>query len=95
MRTVYKYPMGFIGHCALELPVGATIVHFGAQSDVPMLWALVDTTAPMETRSFRLAGTGHPIESSLELNHIGTTSVMRGEIVVHLFEILNDIKVQP
>ncbi len=86
MRTVYKYPIIATDYFQLELPQDAQILTIQTQHSEPQLWALVDTDALMETRRFRLAGTGHPI-SDENLRYIGTFQLNGGTLVFHLFEI--------
>jgi len=87
--TVWKYdvPLGF--DCDRELPRGARVVHVAAQhpesAESVQFWAEVDTTQPMETRQFFIAGTGHPVRP--EAIYLGTAIVCDGELVWHLYEV--------
>lgn len=88
MATVYKYPVPLEGVFQLDLPKGARLLSFQAQRDEACLWALVDPEALSETRSFRLAGTGHPIDMpAARLAFVGTAQFRGGSLVFHLFEI--------
>lgn len=86
MKKVFKYPVEIDGKFSLLLPMEAKILAVQIQHDKPCLWALVDPNAPVETRSFRLAGTGHPIDEE-SLEYIGTFQMASGSLIWHLFEI--------
>ena len=59
------------------------------QRETPCLWALVNPDAPMETRTFRVVGTGHDIPpdgADYLWYHVGTFQMHGGYFVGHLFE---------
>ena len=85
MKTVWKFQLPTEAEFSLLLPKGAKLLHVGQQLNAPVLWALVDTDADSEHRHFRLTGTGHEVEGD-NLDYIGTTDIMDGRIVLHLFE---------
>lgn len=90
MHTVYKYAIPIDDHFTINLPQGAQLLSVQAQHDTPCIWALVDPSAPIEARSFRLAGTGHPIhDNELEgtFKHVGSFQMRGGTLVFHLFEV--------
>jgi hypothetical protein len=87
MRTVFKYEVPIDDHVTLSMPVGAELLCFANQRDVPTLWALVDPGAAMVERRFLLVGTGHPVGGEI-LRHVGTAQFRGGALVFHLFEIL-------
>lgn len=89
MRTVFKYEIPFDGHAMLALPLGAELLHFGNQREIPTLWAMVDPEQPPTKHVFRLAGTGHEIEEKI-VKFIGTAQFAGGSLVFHLFEVLVD-----
>lgn len=86
MKKVFKYPVEVSDKFSLLLPMEARILAVQMQRDKPCLWALVDPNAPVETRNFRVAGTGNPIEEE-NLEYIGTFQMAGGNLVWHLFEI--------
>jgi hypothetical protein len=89
-KTVYKYKLQSLGdYYTLELPVGAQILKFATQYNIPALWALVDPEAALVKRRFRVAGTGHKISSAEvdRLTYIGTCQLREGTLVWHLFEV--------
>jgi hypothetical protein len=55
------------------------------QHGVPRIWARVSPDAPMQTRHFRVAGTGHNLGSNVG-RYIGTVQLEWGSLVLHVFE---------
>lgn len=86
MKTVFKYNFTPDDIVELQLPGGATILHCAEQYGYMCLWALVDPTAPLETRRIRMAGTGHPIPEA-KVRHINTIVMHNGSLVFHFFEL--------
>lgn len=91
-QRVWKYPLGLTADVQLlEVPVGAKLVRFAMQGDVPTTWWLVwgetDAEARAETtrRGFVIRGTGDPATG---LATYQGTADHRG-YVWHLFEVLN------
>lgn len=68
------------------LPAGAKIVHVAPVENAHLIefWMRVDPEAPMESREFRVAGTGHPLV--VNEHYLGTSHA--GPLVWHLFEVL-------
>jgi len=90
---VFKYEVIPSDYFELELPKGARVLEVMQQYNKIQLWALVDEFAEKETRQFRFAGTGHLIEEDmLQLNHISTFKVHDGELIFHVFEILQSVE---
>ena len=88
MKKIYKYSIPINDEFDMNLPKGIAILSFQCQRDVPFIWALVDPDALLEKRSFRLVGTGHPINMESNFLHfIGTVQMAGGQLVWHLFEI--------
>jgi hypothetical protein len=85
MITVFKYPVKVSDEFDLALPADAHILTVQVQHGTPCMWALVDTEKPLETRHFRLAGTGHPIAQDIS-RYLGTFQVDGGNLIFHLFE---------
>lgn len=89
MRKVFKYEVPVADKLSLSLPEGAKLLTFECQFDQPYLWALVDPDAKKETRRFRLAGTGYPLEEPDEkLRFVGTAQMYGGGLIWHLFEVV-------
>ena len=89
MLRVYKYSVPVEDYFGLDLPQGSKILTVQVQYGEPQIWALVNAqTQVVETRQFRVAGTGHPIEESEdELTYIGTFQLSGGGFIGHLFEV--------
>ena len=86
--SVYKFQIYLQDAFVLNLPKGAKILKVALQRDIACLWALVDPLAPLEPRTFRMAGTGHPITEAVEsLNYIDSFMMQNGALVFHVFEV--------
>lgn len=85
MQKIYKYPLPICDLHTIALPVGAKILSVGVQAETPCIWALVDVSAKVEPRHFRLYGTGHPFGEQKQ-TFIGTVLMAGGALVFHLFE---------
>lgn len=90
-RCVYKYEIPFSDVAEVKLPKGAEVLHLRALSGAggPItMWALVEPDAEMETRTFRIAGTGHGIFD--DVSHIDTIyyDIPGSPLVFHVFEIV-------
>ena len=83
---VYKYALIPNDLVTLEMEEGAQILAVQEQRGEPFIWALVNPRAPMRTRKFRLAGTGHDIVWREGMVHRGTFQLNGGSLVFHLFE---------
>lgn len=92
MLRVYRYeiPIREIereGPFAVELPLGATILHVAVQErapHAPCLWCLVDPDRPLVTRHLALVGTGWDMSSIAVSDHVGT--FQQFGYVWHIFE---------
>lgn len=87
MKTVWKYQITADDLITLQLPLGAKPLSVHEQNGEPQLWVLVNPNEQaMESRTFRLAGTGHPIKEH-NIEFIGTFQLYGGSFVGHLFEL--------
>ncbi len=86
MRTVvYKYRVRVEDEFDVPLPVGSEVLSVQMQHGEPVMWVRhTSDTTKIESRRFRLAGTGHLIVG--EWLHIGTFQMSGGDLVFHLFE---------
>lgn len=91
MKTVFKFPLCSLDdirdNIVVTMPGKATILSVGIQKGVLCMWALVDPVSKPAERRFRIAGTGHPLGSETMV-FLGTTSMMGGDLIWHLFEVL-------
>jgi hypothetical protein len=83
MQTIWKYELS--PECELKIPRGSIPLHVHTQNDVPMLWMLVNSDAPLEKRRFKSYGTGHKMYDET-LQYIGTFHLNNG-LVFHTFEV--------
>jgi hypothetical protein len=86
--SVWKYNIP-IGDEPTELvmPKGAKFLHVGNQKDVYCIhvWFLVNPALHVETRTFKVHGTGHIINGNQE-KYCGTVQI--SPYVWHLFEVV-------
>lgn len=85
MKTIWKYSFNGTGAQLFLMPSGATILSLQVQHGILCMWALVNTEAPLETREFRVFGTGHQISEDI-LTFVGTFQVNE-VLVFHVFEV--------
>lgn len=89
-KTIWKYPLTIKDEYEIDIPSPAIPLAFQTQRGEPTLWCLVDPEMGLVKKRFRLAGTGHIINNSMEeLKYIGTAQLMKGMLVYHLFELLS------
>ena len=81
---VWKFPFPIMDDLEFQMPVGAKVLTVDMQGANPAMWVLCDPTAKLETRRFRVAGTGHNID--YPVSYIGTFQMRGGALVFHLFE---------
>jgi len=89
MRTVYKYNLTDQGIVLkLELPEGAKVLLVAQQGRGVYAWIEVDTSRPIEERTFIITGTGERLpETDGPLEHIGSaTADYNGTFVFHFWE---------
>lgn len=91
MKTIWKFNVKITDSQEIEMPKGAEILTVQMLVSYINLWAIVDTDAEKETRTFHVYGAGNPIPE-IDLLHqtrkyIGT--VQQAEFYVwHVFEIV-------
>lgn len=88
MNTIHKYPAPINDELTIEMPYLAKVLCVQTQgdSDLPQIWAAVDTSGPMVARKFTWRSIGHCDISGLS-QYIGTVQVY-GNLVFHLFEVV-------
>lgn len=87
MKTIWKYPIHVTDEIRLEMPMGSTVLDIQVQNNSLCLWALIDTTIPLETRRFRIFGTGNPFDLGDEWSCEFIATVQMPPFVWHIFEI--------
>ena len=87
MVTVWKYPLTFEDRQVLDLPIGARVLHFGNQREVPCIWVeVVSECWETAQRVFRLAGTEHDLGIE-KREYVGSVIFAGGDLVFHLYEV--------
>lgn len=87
---IYKYLVPITDEFTIEMPLGAKILSFQMQNEIPTIWAAVWENSSIEERSFCLRGTGHDIDMDLVKTYIGTIQMFKHNFVWHLFEMKED-----
>ena len=88
--SVYKYELPITDYVEKMLPKRAQILKVGVQRDIICIWALISVKEPeREIRTFRIAGTGHPIDEAelLKSKYLDTVMIFDGKLVFHVFEL--------
>ena len=85
MKCIYKYDLTLSGEQEIEMSEDAQILSVQTQYEKICIWVLFDTKKKMVKRKFIVKGTGHPIEEK-NMKYIGTTQMMKGNLVWHVFE---------
>ena len=84
-QAIWKFPFSVHDRIGLTMPHGAKPLTVQMQNATACLWALVDVTAPVSVRKFRLYGTGHE-HDEISGEYVGTFQMDNGALVFHLFE---------
>jgi hypothetical protein len=82
--VIWKYPIDLAFEIKIKMPKAAHIVYLGQQRESLCIWILCDPDADMETRAFRIYGTGISIPPGW--TYVGTAIFEDGAYVWHLFE---------
>lgn len=85
MTTIYKYQFDIADKVEVEMPRHAIILSIQVQDNKPTLWAQVETGHQMETRTFRIYGTGHSLDMFATEGKYLQTIQLDG-LVWHIFE---------
>lgn len=85
MKTLFKYPLVFndLGVAEIEAPLGPVRL-VGVQVDVCYAWIEVITGEADVKRRFHVYGTGHEVDDSPTLRHVG--SFQAAPFVWHVYE---------
>lgn len=91
MQKVWKYPIPEFNELeedcfTVQMPQYAEILTVQTQYGKPCIWALVDPAAPLTSRTFRVAGTGHGLVYDL-MKYVGTFQLQAGKFIGHVFEV--------
>lgn len=69
------------------MPAGAEILCVREQGKNVCVWFRCDPSRARVVRRFQIVGTGHPAPGP-EGKHLGTAMLASGDLVVHVFEIV-------
>lgn len=78
---IWKYEL--VGRGFVSMPKGAVIMDVQAQKENVVVWAAVDTTAPLASRRLWMAETGDSFPENMV--YVGTVQLSSGA-VQHLFD---------
>ena len=84
-RIIFKYPLETTDQQVIQIPSGAFPLCVQVQSGVPCLWAMVDDSQPTEPYTFRVIGTGRPINDAEGFLYVGTYQLHGGALVFNVF----------
>ncbi len=90
MKTVWKFGLEFDDSQRVNMPAGAELLSVGSQGDSLFVWAVVDSQAHLEPRTFLIRGTGHPLPNT-PLRFLGRATTHDEQLVWHIFEDIGDV----
>ena len=77
MEAIWKFPVAIHNSIEIKAPKVIRWLDVQNQSNIPMVWAVVDTEASFETHVLHVRGTGHKMHGN-EGRYIGTFQVNQG-----------------
>ena len=85
--TVRSFVLGWIPEQAIEMPAGARILSADNDGEEIVVWAIVDTKAKVERRTFLCVSTeGDAKVAALKTSrHIGSPQFNDGKYAIHVF----------
>lgn len=86
MNRIWKWPLEVTDLQTVSMPSGAKVLAIQTQHGQPVIWALVDESAPKVSRVFVTYGTGYPMPDGDLGNYVGTYQISGGSLVFHVFE---------
>lgn len=84
---IWKWELAVTDSQTVMMPNGAKVLDAQMQKNSLFVWALCDENAEKEIRHFAIYGTGNPIPGDPGC-YIGTFQMLSGELVFHVFEVL-------
>ena len=90
MKTaaVWKWELPLQDVATIQVPKGTEFLHVHDQHQSLCIWGLCDPAEDQqEERTFRVAGTGHPLANG-KFKYIGSAHSRGGHLVFHVFECL-------
>lgn len=87
MKRIYKYELIIADEQKIKIPQSAHILDVQNQKEKVYIWCLVNIENELVDYTFRIIGTGNPIEDDFSGKYIGTFQLFDGDIIFHLFQI--------
>jgi len=84
MTRIHKYKLTLDGTQYVEIHDGFKHLSVQLRGDEICLWAMIDDESPTSECTFRIFGTGHPIEDPSVLRYIDTAQAWNG-FIWHVF----------
>jgi hypothetical protein len=89
MTTIWKASLAVADEQEIEVPRGAELLFAREQGDCLAVWFRCDPSAPKETRTIAIVGTGHVAPGKDCSRYLGSGVLLNGRLVFHVFEKLN------
>jgi len=90
MKTIWKFPFETGDVIKIKMPEHAKIIHVETQNkNTPCMWAIVNPEEEQTERTFRVYGTGHPMDENVNQEYMGTYLLYGGSLVFHVFWWIN------
>ena len=89
-QRIWKYTLSAQQVSTIKMPEGARILSTQTQGDDICVWAMVDVPddgCTMVDRTFKVYGTGQPIDDGDSLTFLGTVLMYAQALVFHVFEV--------
>ncbi len=89
MKTIWKYELNIFGtgRVSIMAPINGKILYVGCQNEVhPVLWIEVNSLETPKERIFKIYGTGHSHDESVNQKYIGTVFTQNSQLVWHIYE---------
>jgi hypothetical protein len=89
-QRIWKYTLLAQDVSTIKMPDGARILSTQNQGDDICVWAMVDVSdegCTMVDRTFKVYGTGQPIDNGDSLTFLGTVMMCSQTLVFHVFEV--------
>lgn len=89
-NRIWKYQMPVAEQFTMKLPEGAEIIRMDGENGYLWLWAVVNTEAPLEERTFESFKAGGTMPDDLSRHvFMGMASIyIQQELMLYIFEIL-------
>lgn len=88
-KKVIGYAFTYASRQVIDMPEGAEVLTVQVHTRAPTIWAIVDASADMVPRFFRMFNTGDDVKHPESMRYVGTCQrdvFMSEHLVYHLFE---------